>query len=305
MTSETLSTTRSTARTSPGLATLALVGVTFVWGGGFLVVKDAVDRMPVASFLAVRFVIATLVMVVLRPRALASLSRAGWRHGVLLGVALSSGYLAQTFGLQHTPASVSGFITGMFVVFTPLIAGLFLRQQVTASAWAAVALATSGLALLSLRGFAVSGGAALTVVCAFAFAVHIVGLGQWSRRHDAYPLAIVQLGTVSVICLVWSLPTGVGMPPDAFSWWAVVASAVLATAVAFLLQTWAQTLMSPTRAAVVLTMEPVFAGIVGVAIGGDRLGIRGLIGAAFVVAAMYLVELGPRHAADATVERLE
>jgi drug/metabolite transporter (DMT)-like permease len=286
-------------------ATAALVGVTAVWGSTFVVVKDAVERMAVMDFLAWRFAIAALVMAALRPRAVLALSPAARRQGVLLGLALGGGYVAQTFGLQRTPATVSGFITGLFVVFTPLSAGLLLRRRVPGSAWLGVLVATAGLALLSLHGLSVGRGEAITLLCALAFALHIVGLGEWSTATDAYGLAVVQLATVAVLSIVVAAPDTLRPPPDAGVWGAVLLTALAATALAFFVQTWAQAHLQPTRAAVVMTMEPVFAGIFGVAVGGDRLGVRTVSGALLVLAAMYLVELGPRRAADATVERLE
>lgn len=297
--------TEARLRRGTGLAPLAvLVGITAVWGATFTVVKDAVARMPVMDFLFVRFAVATLVLLALRPRAVRGLGRPGWRRAVLLGVALGVGYVGQTVGLRFTSAAVSGFITGMFVVFTPLIAGLVLRRAVGAAAWAAVALATAGLGLLSLRGLAVGVGELLTLLCAAAFAVHIVGLGEWSPRHDAYPLAVVQLGTVTVLTGLAAAPGGLALPPDGAAWAAVGVTAVLATAAGFLGQTWAQARIPPTRAAVVLTLEPVFAGLFAV-LAGERLGWRTLAGGGLVLAAMYLVELGPRRAADAEVARLE
>lgn len=297
--------TEARLRRGTGLAPLAvLVGITAVWGATFTVVKDAVARMPVMDFLFVRFAVATLALLALRPRAVRGLGRPGWRRAVLLGVALGVGYVGQTVGLRYTSAAVSGFITGMFVVFTPLIAGLVLRRAVGAAAWAAVGLATAGLGLLSLRGLAVGVGELLTLLCAAAFAVHIVGLGEWSPRHDAYPLAVVQLGTVTVLTGLAAAPGGLALPPDGAAWAAVGVTALLATAAGFLGQTWAQARIPPTRAAVVLTLEPVFAGLFAV-LAGERLGWRTLAGGGLVLAAMYLVELGPRRAADAEVARLE
>ncbi|MCI0686646.1 MAG: DMT family transporter [Sporichthyaceae bacterium] len=288
-----------------GLAALGLVGVTAVWGVTFVVVKDAVERMPVMDFLAIRFLLAALVMIAIRPSALAGIGRPGARHGALLGLALGVGYIAQTYGLQHTSASVSGFITGMFVVFTPLIAGLVLRRHVPATAWIGVAVAMVGLAVISLKGFAIGPGELLTLVCAICFAIHIVGLGEWAGQHGAYPLAVTQLLAVGAICLVIGAADGLTMPPDAGVWGAVLLTAVLATAAAFVIQTWAQSILSPTRAAVIMTMEPVFAGLFGVLLGGDELTVRILLGGALVLSAMYLVELGPRRSADAEVGRLE
>lgn len=296
-------------RSPAAVATTLLVGVTAVWGSTFVVVKDAVDRMPVMDFLAVRFGVAALVMIALRPRTLLRLGKVGWLRGIALGLFLGLGYVAQTFGLKSTPASVSGFITGMFVVFTPLISALVLqrtkRGKVGRHAWLGVAIATSGLALISLHGFSIGSGELLTLVCALLFAVHIVGLGEWSAKEDSYALAVAQLLTVAVLCTASAAPGGLTLPPDAAVSGAVALTALLATAAAFVIQTWAQSLLSPTRTAVIMTMEPVFAGIFGVLLASERLGVRELIGAGLVVGAMYLVELGPRRSAEGTFEHLE
>jgi drug/metabolite transporter (DMT)-like permease len=314
-------------RSSAPVAVVMLLAVTAAWGATFVVVKDAVERMPVMDFLALRFLLAAAVMVALRPGVVGHVwsGRAAGRrmggprqitrnyerfpgllgHGMLLGLALGLGYVGQTFGLRHTSATVSGFITGMFVVFTPVIAGVLLRRPVGWVAWAGVALATAGLAVISLRGLAIGLGEALTLLCALLFSLHIVGLGEWSARYSSYPLAVVQLSTVGLLSLAVALPGGIEMPPDRTAWWAVVITAVLATAFAFVAQTWAQTVLSPTRAAVVMTMEPVFAGLFGVLLGGDNLTARIVLGGLLVLGAMYLVELGPRGGAEAGVARVE
>jgi drug/metabolite transporter (DMT)-like permease len=278
------------------LAVPALLAVTAIWGTTFVIVKNAVAKMPVMDFLAWRFVIATAVMVVVRPRAVLTLDRKGCWRGILLGATLAGGYVAQTYGLRHTSAAASGFITGMFVVFTPLLGGLLLHRRVGRSSWLAVALATVGLGVISLHGVDIGLGEALTLLCALAYALQLVGLGEWSSDHDVYALAVVQLVAAAVLITAISLPTvGLGPPPTPFVWGAVVGTAVLATAVAFLVQTWAQTHISATRASVVMTMEPVFAGLAAV-LAGERLGWRVPVGGALVLAAMYLVEVGPRRA---------
>lgn len=288
------------------IAVAGLLVVTAIWGSTFVVVKHAVERMPVLDFLAWRFGIATVVMLALRPRALAGLGPAGRRAGLLLGLLLGLGYVAQTLGLQTTPASISGFITGMYVVLTPLIAGLLLRRPVGRSGWGAVALATAGLGLIALRGFSVGPGEWLTLGCAVAFALHIVGLGEWSGAHDPAGLAVLQLLSVTGLCAVAALAAGGLRPPtDPAVWGALALTSLAATAFGYWVQTWAQRHLPATRTAIVLTMEPVFAGVFGVLLGGDSLGARILTGAGLVIAAMLLAELGPRRAADATVERLE
>jgi drug/metabolite transporter (DMT)-like permease len=296
---------KNTRFNKPAIAVLALISVTAVWGMTFVMVKDAISRMPVMDFLFVRFAAATLIMVIIRPQSLFKLTKGGWGRAVILGLLLGLGYVFQTFGLEQTSAAVSGFITGMFVVFTPIIAGLFLKKKIGAAAWGGVAIATAGLAVISLKGFSIGLGELLTLGCAVVYAVHIVSLGEWSSGRDPYSLAVVQLGVVTLMCGIAAAPGGIALPPDNTVWIAVFVTAVFATAFAFVIQTWAQAIIPPTRAAIVMTMEPVFAGIFAVLLGGEHLGIRTLAGGALVLAAMYLVELGPRKAREAEVPHLE
>ena len=286
------------------LATGGLLFTTAVWGSTFVVVKDAIAKVPVLDFLGIRFALAALVLITIRPKALAALDRTAWRHGILLGLVLGAGYATQTFGLQTASASVSGFITGLFVVFTPLIAAVILRRRVSRAVWSAVALATVGLALISLHGFSIGRGELLTVLAAFFFALHIVGLGEWSHRYDAYALAVVQIATVSLVALLLAAVRNLGhgaaaitTPTQPSVWLAIAVTALLGTAAGFFLQTWSQARMPATRAAVVLTMEPVFAGITGM-LSGESLAPRGWVGAGLVLAAMYLVELAPGGAGE-------
>jgi drug/metabolite transporter (DMT)-like permease len=278
-------------KSSPTIALIALVGITAVWGGTFLLVQEAVKRMPVMDFLAVRFGVATVVMFAIRPTCLRGITRAGFIQAAVLGVVLGLGYITQTYGLQHTSASISGFITGMFVVLTPVMSWVLLRRGANRNTIFAVVLATVGLGLLSLHGWSAGIGELLTLACALFFSLHIVGLGEWSAQYDPYSFALIQIGVVAIITLVFSAPGGIKLPPDAGVWGAVAVTAILATAAGFLVQTWAQSLVPPTRAAVVMTMEPVFAGFFGVFIGGNQLTLRVLIGAVCVLAAMFISEI--------------
>lgn len=278
-------------KSRPNLALVALIGITAVWGGTFLVVQDTIKRMPVMDFLTVRFSVATIVMFAVRPGCFRGMSRTAFLRAAALGIVLGLGYITQTYGLQHTSASVSGFITGMFVVLTPVMSWVLLRRGANRNTILAVILATVGLSLLSLHGWAIGAGELLTLACAFFFALHIVGLGEWSAQCDSYSFALVQIGVVALITLVAAAPGGITLPPDGGAWGAVAITAILATAAGFLIQTWAQSLVPPTRAAVVMTMEPVFAGLFGVFIGGNHLTVRILSGAACVLAAMFISEL--------------
>lgn len=284
----------------------ALVAITAIWGSTFLIVQDVVEVMPVNAFLAWRFGIATIVLLAIRPRVLRGLPASVRNQGIILGAALGIGYILQTIGLLSTSATVSGFITGMFVVFTPLISAVVLRTRISPLAWVAVGLATIGLALLSLHDFSIGVGELLTLGCAFLFAVQIVGLGMWSTPDKAYALTVLQLGTVAVLTLFASIPGGgPGIPPSTATWVAILFLALVATAAAFIVQTWAQAHIAATRAAIVLTLEPVFAGFTGVVIGGEVLTGRIVAGAVCILVAMYLAELGPRGGADAMVAHLE
>lgn len=287
-----------------GLATLGLLAVTAAWGSTFFLIKDLLDRIPVADFLAVRFTIAALALWLIAPRAVARLSAIARRRAVLLGLVYGAGQLLQTAGLGHTSASVSGFVTGMYVVMTPLFAAALVRARVGASASAAVVLATGGLALLSLQGFAVGLGESLTLASAALYALHIVALGAWSTPRDALGLSIVQLAVITVVCWAGALPGGVELPTTGSDWLSMLYMALVAGAFALVVQTWAQAHMSATRAAIVMTMEPVFAAAFAVGWGGEDLSARMVGGGALVLAAMYLAELGPRHGRDAEVPHL-
>ena len=278
-------------KSSPTIALIALVLVCVVWGSTFLIVQHAVERMPVMDFLAVRFAIATVVMFALRPTCLRGITRLELVQAVGLGVVLGLGYITQTYGLLYTSASISGFITGMYVVFTPVMSWLILRRTIKRNTWLAVALATAGLALLSLHSWSVGSGELLTLACALFSALYIVGLGEWSSKYEPYGFALLQIATVAVIALVAALPGGITMPPDGGVWWVVGVTAIFATAIAFLVQTWAQSLVSATNAAVVMTMEPVFAGIFGVFFGGNQLTLQIIIGAVCVLIAILIIAL--------------
>ncbi len=273
-------------------AAIALVAAAAFWGATFLVVKDAVGRMPVFDFLAWRFALAAGLLVAARPRAVRGLGSAGVRHGVLLGIALGLAYATQAIGLEHTPAAVSGFLTGLFVVFTPVLSWLLLRRRLAPSAWLAVLLAGGGLALITLGGFAVSSGEFLTLGCAVLFGLQIVGTGEWSAGHDSFALTTVQLATVAALSMITALATGkLSIPDSGADWLAITITAVLASALAYTIQAWAQTRLSATQAAVILTTEPVFAAVFAVALGGETLGLSAIAGGMLVVAAMYLIQL--------------
>jgi drug/metabolite transporter (DMT)-like permease len=286
------------------LATLVLLGITACWGSTFFLIHDLLDRVPAVDFLAVRFSIAAVLLLVVAPRAVLRLSPTARRQAAVLGGLYGVAQILQTAGLAHTPASVSGFITGMYVVATPLFAAVLLHSRITRLTWVAVLLAFAGLAVLTLDRFSVGYGEALTFVAAMLYALHIVGLGAWSNARDALGMSILQVVMVAVICLVVSAPHGIVLPDNGRDWLAVVYMAVFPAALALLGQTWAQAHLPATRTAIVMSMEPVFAAFFAVLLGGESLTVRMVTGGLLVLVAMLVVEIGPRRKLEAEVPHI-
>ncbi|TYL46215.1 DMT family transporter [Nocardioides sp. BGMRC 2183] len=281
--------------------------MTACWGSTFFLIKDLLDRVPTADFLAVRFAIAGVAMLLVAPRAVGRLSPAARRHALILGAIYGSAQLLQTAGLAHTPASISGFITGLYVVATPLLAALVLRTRITVVTWLAVALATCGLGILTLDGVSIGYGEAITLVGALLYAAHIVGLGAWSRPSDALGLTILQVWVIAAICLVVALvggEPGVVLPANGGDWMSVLYMALIPGAAAMLAQTWAQAHLPATRSAIIMSSEPVFATFFAVLLGGEDLAPRMLLGGALVLTAMIVTELVPRRRIEAEVTHL-
>lgn len=272
-------------------ATLALLAATACWGSTFFMLKDTLTRMPVADFLAVRFAIAALALVVARPRRALALPRPARRHAVILGGVYGAAQILQTVGLTHTAASVSGFITGLYVVLTPLLAATLARVRLPPRVWAAVGLATLGLAALGLRGGSLGTGELITLASAALYAGHIVGLGQWSAPGQTYALSVVQMAVIAAVTGLAALPGGITLPATRGDWAVLVYMALAAGAAALIAQTWAQARMSASRAAIIMTTEPVFAAVFAVAFGGEQLTVRMLVGGALVVAGMLVVDV--------------
>jgi drug/metabolite transporter (DMT)-like permease len=276
---------------------LALVGVTAVWGVTFPVVKDAVERVPPFEFLTLRFTLAAVVTTAIFVRQLRTLGREGLVAGALAGTTLFAGYAFQTVGLQYTRASNAGFVTGLFVVFAPLFAALFLRRRPGTGATIGVVLALLGLALLSLTNHLhVRKGDLIVLFAAISFALQIVLLARYAPRHSPGALSAVQLWVTAVLSGLWSMSGEHWRTPTASVWMAVVVTGLFASALAFTVQTAAQRHIGPTRTAVILTMEPVFAGLFAYLLLNEQLTARGWIGAGLILAGMLVAELWPAPA---------
>ncbi|MEY3108082.1 MAG: hypothetical protein RL730_433, partial [Actinomycetota bacterium] len=273
-------------------ALIALTSVAAIWGASFVLMKDALKGQSVDDFLATRFIIATLVLILINPKALAQISPEMLRKGFLLGFFLGSGYLFQTIGLHLTTAATTGFITGLYVVFTPILGALSLKSHVTKNEWIGVGMATVGLALLSFKGFSIGMGELSVLLSALFFALHILGLGKWSEKFATYPLTIVQLGTIAILTSILAVvDDGYELPNTDQEWKATIFTAILATSVAFLVQTWSQSKMDATVVAVVLTLEVVFAALFAVLAGQESLTAKATLGGALIFAAMLLMQV--------------
>lgn len=278
------------------LAEAALVGIAAVWGLTFVMVQDAVERLPVTAFLAYRFIPAAVLVGVVARRELRELSPAGWRAGLVIGFFLTAGYLSQTLGLQHTSASNAGFITGLFVVLTPLLGAVVLRQRAGRTAWVAAGVAALGLFLLSGAGAERrAAGDGLVLLCAMAFSAHILATDRGVARHPVGALVAVQLGVCGLACLLIAAAGGdLEAPRGGEVWSALVVTALVASALGFFVQTYAQRHASPARTALILASEPAFAGLFGYLLAGDRLGAVEWLGAAVILAAIVAVDAVPR-----------
>lgn len=274
-----------------------MVAVCAVWGLTFVMVQDAVELIPVTTFLAYRFIPAALLVGIIFRRELRSLGRDGMRAGSSMGVFLTAGYLFQTFGLERTTAANAGFITGLFVVLTPLFGAALLRQRIAGPAWIAAGVSTIGLFLLS--GFGSGGthlsGDALVFLCACAFSLHILVTDRAIESHHYGALLAVQLGVTGLVCLLIAIAGGdLVFPRSSTVWSALLVTSLLASALGFFVQTYAQRHASPARIALILASEPVFAGFFAFVLQGETLTAPAWLGAASIMVAILVVEMIPQ-----------
>src|SRR5437762_5126210 len=283
------------------LVLAALIAVTAVWGVTFVQVKDAVALSPLFAFLAVRFAIATLTLAVPGTRRVRSLGRAGGAAGALLGLLLAAGYALQTAGLERTTVSGTGFITGMYVVLTPLIALALFSSRITSAAWAGVAVSTVGLAMLSGIHAGSATGDLLVLAAAAVYSLQIVLMERYAPRHDALAFTFVEMAAAFAGLLVVALTHGdLSMPHGWTVWGALFVTGVFASALGYLVQACAQRRTSATRTALAFSMEPVWTAFFGYTLADDRLGALGWGGCAAIMGGIVLAE----PAAAAALARL-
>jgi len=272
-----------------GRAHLALIAAAFLFGTTFVVVQRSVRDLTPVAFLALRFATGAAALAPFAARAPRTPGRR--RAGLAVGIVLLAGYLFQTIGLQHTTTSNSAFITGLFVVFTPLAAAALYRRPPTLAVVGGVVIATVGLFFLTGAHFALHYGDALTLGCSVSFGVHIAMLGELAPRHDAMALNAIQLTVVAVGCGLLVPLVGIGHV-SARAVAGALFTGIAVSAGAFTLQVVGQRHVGPTRSALLLVLEPVFAGLLGYAV-GERLGAVGFLGAALILAGVVVAEVAP------------
>lgn len=283
------------------MATAALILVTAVWGITFVQVKDAVELYPLVAFLAVRYAIASAALAPFSVTRLRTLGRSGLFAGGVLGGLVALGIGLQTAGLARTTVTSAGFITGLYVLFTPLLALALFRTPIPRELWAAVALALIGLALLSGVPAGSAAGDLLVLMSTVAQAFQIVMVERYANRYDVFALTFVQIAVACLVFLVLAVALGdLSLPRGATVWAALLVTGLFAVAFAYLVQVWAQRRVSATRIAIVFSLETVFAGLAGYLFAGDRIGAVGLAGCAAILAGIVIAE----PAAAATLRRL-
>ncbi len=276
-------------------AELSLLGITVIWGLTFSMVKETLEVIPPFVFMSYRFTLAFLVIAVVCGKRLVRLDRGTAGAGIILGVFLYGAYSFQTFGLQYTTAGNAGFITGLFVVFVPILSIFILHKMPRKRSILSVILATIGLAMLSLQpGSGMNIGDGLLLACAFSLALHIIFMDRFVKRYDLLLLTLLQMGVVAVLQTCSALIfEDFAFPTDGYAWLTIAVCGVFASALAFFVQAWAQREISPVRTSVVLIMEPVFSVIFGIILLGETLTWRGWLGCALMLAAMLITEIRP------------
>lgn len=275
-------------------ADFSLLMVALIWGLTFSTVKIAIADMAPFTFVAIRFAIAFIFMVLFCWKKLFQFRRSDWLPGIFVGIFLFGGYSFQTIGLQFTTVSNAGFITGLSVVMVPLFYSILKRSFPSPLVLVGAALAGCGIGLLCLNeGYTYNFGDILVLACAVSFALHIIAIGRYASQVDATVLASIQIGTVAILSVaaafVFEPNTPIQFTKEV--WIGLLTTAIPATSLAFFIQSYMQKFTTPMHTAIILSMEPVFAGLFGYLLLNEVLGARGLWGAALVLAGMILSEI--------------
>jgi drug/metabolite transporter (DMT)-like permease len=292
-------------------ADLLLAACSLIWGATFVVVKDALAHASVFVFLSLRFLVAGSLLAIVHRREMGGLDAAALRAGGLIGLFMFGAFALQTAGLTMTTPSKSAFITGFFVVLVPVFLAGFGRRRISSWVWTGVLLAVAGLYFLTVpaSGFSdLNRGDLLTLFCAVLVALHIIAIAHYAPHYSSGMLVFLQVAATALLSVA-AVPlfARTGWEEPRVDWtaglvWAVLGTGVLATVVTFSAQVWAQRYAAPSHVALLLTLEPVFAGLTSYAFLGERMGWRGLAGAALILAGILAAEW--KGAAEGAGERV-
>jgi drug/metabolite transporter (DMT)-like permease len=277
------------------IADMLLLCVAISWGVTFLMVQDAIKDVPVYAFLFYRFFLATILMAFVAYRYIKFIDLKTIYSGVLLGIVLFFAYATQTFGLVYTKSSIVAFITGLYVVFVPILLFLFYKEKIRLMVAVGSVLAIVGLYLLTNGDkFSLGKGEFFTILCAIAFALHIIYTGIFSKKYNVFLLVFIQLFTVSILSLIFSFvlePVTFDIEFNSAFYKAVIITAIVATFLAFLIQTYMQKFTTATKTAIIFSIEPVSAACYSYLLINEILSPMQMFGAGLILIAMLLIEI--------------
>jgi len=273
-------------------AEIYLLIIVIIWGSTFALIKGVIDTIPPYTYLAYRFLLAALILVVIFWKRLKKLNIMILKKGSLIGIFLFLGYTLQTVGLKYTTATKAGFITGFSVVLVPIISFLLLKEKVSRDSVIGVALATLGLWFLNYNSsFSFNLGDFLVLLCAFSFAMHIISVGLFSKKLDYVLLAITQITVVFILSLFMALifeRPAIHLSYSSDIWWSIVITGIFATALAFYMQNRFQRHSTATKTAIIFSGEPLFAAIFAYILIGEKVGLIAWAGGLLIIFGMII-----------------
>ena len=279
------------------IADISILSIALIWGSTFIIIKKAIEEIPTFAFLSLRFGLAAIILLIIILFKKKVADKGLLKDGIILGITLFSVFAFQTLALKYTSASVTGFLTGLYVIFAPILSAVFLKKIPHLYSATGVVFASVGMAFItlsdSLKGF--SYGEMFGIINGFFIAVHILFTDKFSRNHDALNLTLIQISVVAILSIISYIlfePHVGNEIFNSYTLFAVFMTAVLATVVAFFVQTMMQKYTTPTKAAVMFTMEPVSAAFFSYFIGNEILMTKQYFGAAMIIFAMIVAEAG-------------
>ena len=283
-------------RTREYVSDCSLLVVSIIWGSTFIIIKQSIAEMPPFAFLTLRFFTAAVILAAVCYKRFALIDKTILRDGIILGSVLFLIFATQTVGLITTPAAVTGFITGLYVIFVPMFSSFALRKYPETPTLAGVLLSCVGLGLITLSDkLSLSQGEFLVLLCALFISVHIILTDYYSKRHDIYLLTTIQIVCVLTLSFAWSVLFEPAVLPEKWNFGlgaSIILTGVLATALAFFVMTGVQKHTTPTKAAIIYTMEPVSSAFFSYFIGNELLATRQYIGAFLIICGMLFAEIG-------------